>query len=132
MFLYPMCTCMCLFLFLFLCFFSSYSRLKLHAERPVSPRTTHLEKIQTYQYHCCKQEHLYIVSVFLSHSISLSAVNQWSVRTSFKLSHCINTGSIDFFKQLMEAFRAGKLIKIIYRSSSFKDSPLVYVELYHA
>lgn len=72
------------------------------------------------------------VCVFLSHSTSLSAVNQWSVRTSFKLSHSINTGSIDFFKQLMEAFRAGKLIKIICRSSSFKDSPLVYVELNHA
>lgn len=36
-----------------------------------------------------------------------------------------------FFKQLMEAFRVGKLIKIICRSSSFKDSPLVYVELNH-
>lgn len=67
------------------------------------------------------------VYLSLSRSLSLSAVNQWSVRTSFKLSHSINTGSIDFFKQLMEAFRAGKLIKIICRSSSFKDSPLVYV-----
>lgn len=76
--------------------------------------------------------HIYNICVFLSHSIPLSAVNQKSVRTSFKLSHSINTGSIDFFKQLMEAFRAGKLIKIICRSSSFKDSPLVYVELNHA
>lgn len=87
---------------------------------------------QTYQYDCCKQQYLYCVCAFLSHSFSLSAVNQWSVRTSFKLLHSINTGSIDFFKQLMEAFRAGKLIKIICRSSSFKDSPLVYVELNHA
>lgn len=66
--------------------------------------------------------------------LTLSLHRRWisGVGTSFKLSHSINTGSIDFFKQLMEAFRAGKLIKIICRSSSFKDSPLVYVELNHA
>lgn len=87
---------------------------------------------ETYQYDGCKQQRPYCVFVFLLHSFSLSGLNQWSVRTSFKLLHSINTGSIDFFKQLMEAFRAGKLIKIICRSSSFKDSPLVYVELNHA
>jgi len=88
---------------------------------------------EMYQHNSCKQELPHCVYVFLLHSISLSALNQWSVRTSFKLSHSINTGTIDFFlKQLMDAFRAGKLIKIICRSSSFKDSPLVYVELNHA
>ncbi len=128
MFVQHLCICMCL---------SLCSPMKMHAERPIwvgrkTNTARHPEKRQTYQYDRCKQEHLYCVCVFLSHSISLSAVNQWSVRTSFKLSHSINTGSIDFFKQLMEAFRAGKLIKIICRSSSFKDSPLVYVELNHA
>lgn len=75
-----------------------------------------------------------IVYVCVSLSLTPSLYRQWisGVRTSFKLSHSINTGSIDFFKQLMEAFRAGKLIKIICRSSSFKDSPLVYVEPNHA
>lgn len=94
--------------------------------------TRHPGKTQTYQYGTCKQAHLYCVWVFLPRSVSL--YRQWisGVRTSFKLSHSVNTGPIDFFKQLMEAFRAGKLIKIICRSSSFKDSPLVYVELNHA
>lgn len=90
------------------------------------------DRHKTCQYDSCKQAHLYCVCVFLPRSVSL--YRQWisGVRTSFKLSHSINTGPIDFFKQLMEAFRAGKLIKIICRSSSFKDSPLVYVELNHA
>lgn len=73
-------------------------------------------------------------NVYVCLSLTLSLYRQWisGARASFKLSHSVNTGSIDFFKQLMEAFRAGKLIKIICRSSSFKDSPLVYVELNHA
>lgn len=92
-----------------------------------------LRKKKVTRYHvCCEQELVYCVCVFLFHSVSLSAMNQRSVRTSFKLSHSINTGCIDFFKQLMEAFRVGKLIKIICRSSSFKESPLVCVELNHA
>lgn len=109
-----------------------YSVMKSQRERPVcvTPRKTHLEKDRHINMIVVnKSTYILCVCVFLFHSVCLSALNQWSVRTSFKLLHSINTDSIDFFKQLMEAFKAGKLIKIICRSSSFKDSPLVYVEL---
>lgn len=117
--------------------FHFYSPMTMPAERQIwvtrkTNTTRHPGQTQMCQYDSCKQAYLYCVCVFLPHSVSL--YRQWisGVRTSFKLSHSINTGPIDFFKQLMEAFRAGKLIKIICRSSSFKDSPLVYVELNHA
>lgn len=83
-----------------------------------------------YQNNGCKQQHPY---VFLSCSLSL--YQDW---ISEVLGHRLSSRSASilalliFLKQLMEAFRAGKLIKIICRSSSFKDSPLVYVELNHA
>lgn len=75
----------------------------------------------------------YIVCVCFS--LTLSLYQQW---ISGVLGHRLSSRTASilalliFFKQLMEAFRAGKLIKIICRSSSFKDSPLVYVELNHA
>lgn len=73
--------------------------------------------------------------VYVCFSLTLSLYQQW---ISGVLGHRLSSSTASilalliFFKQLMEAFRAGKLIKIICRSSSFKDSPLVYVELNHA
>lgn len=115
--------------------FSFKSAVKMAARRQMragheSNTGRHAEKARVYQYDTCKQGQPLCVYV-LCFSCSIGSESAaWGHRLSSRAASI--PPLLIFSKQLMEAFRAGKLIKIICRSSSFKDSPLVCVELNHA
>lgn len=95
-----------------------------------SNTSRHPEKARVYQYDTCKQgQPLCVYVLCFSRSIGSESA-AWEQHLSSRAASI--PPLLISSKQLMEAFRAGKLIKIICRSSSFKDSPLVCAELNHA
>lgn len=105
------------------------ARRQMRAGRK-SNTSRHPEKARVYQYDTCKQGQPLCVNVWCFSRSNGSESAGWGHRLSSRAASI--PPLLIFSKQLMEAFRAGKLIKIICRSSSFKDSPLVCVELNHA